>query len=700
MQSTGSGAFTLTLLVADLNALKANEYLGTHDSNSHLRIEAGNGIRELGGHAELATIANSLPVSSFTSDRTQPTLLGFTLDLDSNTMTFTFDEPVTYPRTLGRTFSLQTYPGIRALGLIYIPSNAVSSNNVTTETTYSFVTNVLQMIKYSYFHIGTSIFNTYIAGRDNFFDFSGNLLRSVSGSQPMQLTTFIEDSTSPSIISFNLTLLNEGNALMVFFFDDIPNMHLHPKMGELTLQNSSCRGTTETFSNADVTSIRIDGFYLYVYISIDDANRLKEMRHLATGRHNTYLSVTPDFFSDTRCNKVNPIVDCQALQVSSYTSESQSPSLTSWSLDMDAGQISMTFDETVDLLTLNARRVIITTDRYCPNGYRLTSTPVTTDASVNFTIQLSDFDLNNLKIMDAMNSIATSRSILYLSANDVIRDMSGNSYRSGGCQTATQVDTFTPDETGPRLRAFSLDMDIGELMITFNEPINPSTLSIPFVSVMNASTAPQTTYTLTSESLAFVQNSTVVTISLRIQDLNNIKAIDNIATSNLDTCITTQYWTVSDLNGNVMNDALPLCVDSFMPDSTQPEILSFDLDLCMEQLVISFSETVNVSSVNPTRIKFQGSSTAPTASITLTGGNTLQENGPELLMRLARNDANRLAGRSIADTFLAVSSNIIRDTSGNEVVAISSSAALQVGSFTGACPGSVLGMLFLQYDNM
>lgn len=760
VQSIGSGAFTLSMLVTDLNTLKWNTDVGTGLDNTYLIVDTENGVREVGMNEELSSIdyQNALGVTEFIPDRTGPNLIAFSLDLENNLLNLTFDETIPYhgfipsqhlairpctcagssvllSGTIRRVTIVPPVLTFRIDSTDSLKRNLVLANSrtdtyLTVETPVNFPLNV-------------------------FRDTSFNPIQLIPISDALQVTTLIGDRTRPNITSFSLRFSYEASIMITF--SERPS---DIQTGELTLQSRPCGYPPETFRLTTATQY-VSGSVVYLYLSPDETLRLKAVRNLAKSLDSTYLTATPNFMFDSSCNKVNPIIDCQALRADSFRGDSFRVYPNYWALDMDTGQIEMNFFDVVDLSTFNANYMFISS-RDCRESYTLNSSRIlnpTVDGSTNFTVQFSDFDLNNIKMM----SIGTSRSNSYFSFTPgLIWDMFGNEL-AGRCRN---VEYYTPDETSPNLRAVSFDMNVGQLSMTFDEPVSPSTFNASFVSIVNASSAPQATYNITGATVNSLSVSFVVNIRLSIQDLNNIKAIDNIATSETDTFIIAQYGTVRDVSGNAMNEALLLHVDSFVPDSTQPVVISFDLDLCSEQLVVYFDETINASSVDPTRITINASGddptrtpdtgtttprngpsyngrdqtesgsgsgsssgsgdvgggehsssgnysegdptsetpttmmmpspTAPTIMITLTGGVASQENRPILIIRLTRNDVNSLVGNSTAErTFFTVLSGFIRDTNGNEVMP---SSALQVESFTEPCPESAVLGTHNQYN--
>ena len=135
-------------------------------------------------------------------------------------------------------------------------------------------------------------------------------------------------------------------------------------------------------------------------------------------------------------------------------------------------------------------------------------------------------------------------------------------------------------------------------------------------------------------------------------------------------------------------ETVTLPAGNFFPDVTPPTIVSFSVNINTSTLTLVFDEVVNASSLEPTAVRLQNASTLPPASyIDLTGGYTVSMNGLVVVIQITRGDLNeikRLEDLLVsADTsFLSVTSDLIRDMNSNPVVAIPTSNALPIATFT------------------
>lgn len=84
-----------------------------------------------------------------------------------------------------------------------------------------------------------------------------------------------------------------------------------------------------------------------------DLNTLKRLRNLAShpSGNNTYLHFSSNFITDMRSNLIVPIANIAGKKVYSFIEDQTSPTLDAFELDLDSGNLTMTFSETVDSLT-------------------------------------------------------------------------------------------------------------------------------------------------------------------------------------------------------------------------------------------------------------------------------------------------------------------------------------------------------------
>lgn len=136
-------------------------------------------------------------------------------------------------------------------------------------------------------------------------------------------------------------------------------------------------------------------------------------------------------------------------------------------------------------------------------------------------------------------------------------------------------------------------------------------------------------------------------------------------------------------------------LNSFLSDTTAPNILSFNFDLNSEILSLMFDETVDLSTLMISGIYFSREASPSAVFYTLSNGTLLSSNpSTEASISLPQSEVNALKQLEIcltADTcYLYVASNFITDTSSNGLLAILADNALRVTNYN---PDSISPML-------
>ena len=96
---------------------------------------------------------------------------------------------------------------------------------------------------------------------------------------------------------------------------------------------------------------------LTIYLSDTDLNGIKSTEGLATSSSNTYLRANSSALTDISGIELVAVLDGAAERVSSFTADTTRPSVNSFVLDLDSGIISVTFDEFVDISTLETIQI-------------------------------------------------------------------------------------------------------------------------------------------------------------------------------------------------------------------------------------------------------------------------------------------------------------------------------------------------------
>ena len=212
----------------------------------------------------------------------------------------------------------------------------------------------------------------------------------------------------------------------------------------------------------------------------------------------------------------------------------------------------------------------------------------------------------------------------------------------------------------------------------------------------------QCSFTLT-EGFVLSPNSNVVLLKLGITDLNEIKRLTCLATMVTSTYISIDSTFIQDMNRNYINPistSSALSADLFIYDSTNPQLLSFDLDLNIGNLFLQFDETVNASSLLFSRIILSNTSlnVFEQQFVVLTGASVYSIDSTDVVITLKISHLDSLKlNQNFAtrrnNSFLSIYTYSILDMSSNSVTPIS----LQAAKLT---PDTISPILILWYPDL
>ena len=393
-----------------------------------------------------------------------------------------------------------------------------------------------------------------------------------------------------------------------------------------------------------------------------------------------------------RTNNVVEIPSSNAQPVSIFIDDETSPVLQLFDLDVNTGYLTLYFSETIDVSSIDFTGItlqLLSDVRLLDESYALTTGVVLNviDSPI-VVIEIDNTDLNMLKTRDIGR---TNESVFLTLRNGSISDINGEpviAVENG--INALPVQDYTPDSTPPMLVSFAIDLTAETLTLSFNESVDTQTLNVTFITLTSAvnETSDGFSYTLTDLSTSSSDNRPQIVIDLSGEDLNEIKRREELGTSENSTFIFLSSSAIADTFGNLVVELTPrnaIQASSHIDDQIEPTLNGFDLDMNSGTLTLTFSETVNTSSLNTNGITFQSNETMPSEMYQLSGlygSVTLPSNIIQVV--LANDDLNELKYRQMlaidnTSTFLFITPNTIRDMNSNLVM---QSTVLPVGNFT------------------
>ena len=437
---------------------------------------------------------------------------------------------------------------------------------------------------------------------------------------------------------------------------------------QLTPSQSFSFTSSSSTQSTDGTDISID-------ISNADFNTISSLDPLGTSIEDTFLIVTTNGAQDFAGNNIVPILSSLALRPENHSLDRTSPQLTAASLDSDSGVLRLEFDETVSLESFSPSLIRLQNSASTPSQFIVLSGGVSSrPISTAILLQLLDTDRNTIKSLTNLLTDATNSFISFPSS--LVQDMHYNPISPVSPSAARAISPLTPDTTDPVLYKFDFDLDTGLLLLSFDETVDLSTLSVSSLSLLSSPG--------TASQILFLSNSVPsstgllleVSLSLNNLELDLLKQREICLTS--DSCflsVATSF--LRDTNSNpiaLISASAPLQVTGFIPDTTQPLLLEFDIfDLNSGGLIsLQFSETVRAASFNLESISLHERFANSLTNLSISQQSYLQNPVSDITINLtlSRYDLNKIKLDpalciSPSSCFLSVNSQLVTDQSGN-----------------------------------
>ena len=230
-------------------------------------------------------------------------------------------------------------------------------------------------------------------------------------------------------------------------------------------------------------------------------------------------------------------------------------------------------------------------------GLQVNDTMITCDLGMKFR-QILDYVLNASDYFLYYNSSGITE---YL-----IQDSLGVVYENTMGLLATEV---VLDNTPPVLISFELlDLNDEELVLSFSQPINVTTLNFTYLSLLSSPFNEAITVAVSLSDGNCTGGCEIgrrVTLSLESAEVDRLKLQSSMCT-NISNCYL--YYTgafVEDFGGNSIaeyNYFTEYLLQNITLDRTAPSLTACSLDLTLDQLSLKFDEPIDASSFKPTGI--------------------------------------------------------------------------------------------------
>ena len=692
-----------SLSTEDLNAVKADIQLCTDATACWIRFSsllvadmAGNQVREVVVRTDPIEFVTTERAQMFIQDTTAPELVSFDFDLDSGEFHFTFDEPIN-PATL-QVQALTIQDAFTAMESYNIRSRRATSSSSSTTLTLAISEADLVEVK-ARTNMATSIENTYLTYTSAFIrdtssvqggtlgplELGNPVLPRTDGVNALRATNLTGDVTDPRVTLFSQLDLNAGTFRVAF--DEPVDIGTFNSSGfhlqSMTSGGSSLslNGGTVRYSPAvsNLTEIEVE-------LSSNDLRDLKLVTDLGTQRSDSYLFVSNGAISDVSGNPVVNVSGDSAELVFNYIRDTTAARLVYFSLDVNQGILHLSFDDIMLASSFDVQRVGLQSNASGGIMYSLTGGDFTMQNGFNVTVTLSSTDLNEIK---ALRNLASRRETTYIvMPPNTITDVAGVEIIGITETNAFQAGDYSADVAPPMLRNFTFDLGQGVLVITFSEAVDPINFrpnQIILQNTSNVDAQPTVQYTIINGTIVSTSNREVYMFFPSIQDLNNIKALLTLGTDETNTYIVIPSAAFQDLSTNAIvaiPDTNALQASVFSDDFAPPVFTSFVFDLNRGTMLLTFSESIQISTFNYTGFTLRSSRSLMATEYAFTGGDTDTRSGNVINFLITSNDLNNIKAltdlaTSSSNTFLSISTNTFEDTSGNPGVAIGAAQAIQ-----------------------
>ena len=250
---------------------------------------------------------------------------------------------------------------------------------------------------------------------------------------------------------------------------------------------------------------------------------------------------------------------------------------------------------------------------------------------------------------------------------------------------ALGVTSFIGDTNRPSLDAFDFDLNRGTMLLQFNETVDVSTINLEQFTFRSIQFMGDIAVNLETTPLPVSDSATLI-LQVSRGDLNRIKSLP-VCTMENDCYISFPETVLNDTSSNmvipvVANQAIR--VGNFTPDTSPPVLEQFAVfDRNEGFIVLSFSETINIDSLQPDQITLQSRSVAATEAYSLTGAVYARENTDVLTVNFTSSDLNALKSSLTLCSFREVcvirfSQLLLQDTAGNNITAVSDAVGFNI----------------------
>lgn len=700
--SSGAVLIDTATFQQDANVLADQLTIATSKALTYLVILDA---RDVAGNSQ-SSATTAVQASSYSADTSQPRLVSFRLvrstsGTDKYILNLFFSKVMDVDNFDCTDFILLSNYTQQDPALIYLQLTSATCSTASTPGTFTRDVEVfLPVSQFPSARIITSpgvdtgavtFINTVAA--PNSVDRLGISLVPVNNATTPEIIRPQVYQMGPQVLDYVVDL--EGGTITIVFSEPVSRDLFRPT--DLGFYSAASGLSTFCTSGTIMTGFELNSpvfnYLGVVVLSPADINTIKGID--VAQSDNMYMLVGQNMTKSAELFNVVELLSTNARVPVRYKSDSSAPVLLNVTLNMGSETLELEFDEPVRTETIVLTNIRIQNSAILDSQFSLKLTGgVPTIVGSRVTITLRKVDSAAIKLNDGL---AKNISNSYISFDfGTIFDMAGNPLLPISTTNAYNVDTYIKDEIAPYMVAFNLDMDVGLLTLFFSEPVRVHSMSTGMITLQGGyASTPAEGYTLQETTILSPDASTIVT-QLSQNDIHNIKLVRLLCRDRSSSFIVFPSEMVYDTSKNnvtaiVNGNSQP--ADGFVRDSHAPYVVSYEFDYDRSQIRLHFNELVQAVSIIPVSLTLYDavSEALSTRSFDLTisskGDFVVAE--PFIMVvtiNIAWSDLNYIKylyplASSPSTTYIAVLSNFVLDTFGNQMVAIEATAPMQVTSY-------------------
>ena len=301
-----------------------------------------------------------------------------------------------------------------------------------------------------------------------FEDIAGNTVQS-----GLLVCDFIGDVNPPSVLSFDLDL--DSNSLLIRFSEPILLESLNISSFYLVESNYTTRMHMINLGDSSVFDSNGPIRVISLALGSHSLTRIKTRNGIGTAIDNTYLLINDHSFVDINGNSFIPT---EPIAAAAVIADDSPATAIGFSLDMNIGQIVLTFNDIVNVSTWQSNETFIqgATFTYYNSKYEISGFVMSDDDSDVVLVNITN--LNYIK-QQLYYGVAVDLISTYLTISaHAINDIRGVDITAVTNDNGIIANEYIPDIESPQFLYFDLDMDIGKIIFSFNEPVAISSVNV------------------------------------------------------------------------------------------------------------------------------------------------------------------------------------------------------------------------------